>query len=198
MFYLCALWLWTNWLFWRAGRSVVACDITVGSVAQRQAGSAVFGLLDAMRSASQVWAVNHAVRAVTTVVIAESYMQLSRQPWRVAALDYTTAAVFFLIVLSTAAAPGYVTTHFYETAQCKLAAIAHTDGGDGDGDSDDEERGELQLPNDIAPTSLIQRVAAAGGGTGMHFAGVPMTVEKAIAVGTALLYLTRYFATATN
>jgi hypothetical protein len=30
---------------------------------------------------------------------------------------------------------------------------------------------------------------------GMHFAGVPMTVQKAITVATVVFYLTKYFAT---
>ena len=46
------------------------------------------------------------------------------------------------------------------------------------------------------PTALMQRIAAAGSGTGMHFAGIPMTVEKAFTVGTILFYLTRYFGSA--
>jgi hypothetical protein len=59
--------------------------------------------------------------------------------------------------------------------QRKLAAIADAD--DCDGGDGVQERGVLQLPKDVAPTALMQRVVAAGGGTGMHFAGIPMTVD---------------------
>jgi hypothetical protein len=120
MIYLCALWLWTNWLFWRVGCSVVKHDITAGSVAQLRAGAAVFELLDEMRSASQVWTVNHAVRTVTTVVWAEEILRRASED----AADYALAAVLFLVVLATAAAPGYVTTHFYRSVLSKLAEIA--------------------------------------------------------------------------
>jgi hypothetical protein len=49
------------------------------------------------------------------------------------AFNFTNAAVLFLTVLVTAAAPGYVTTDFYQEVQTKLAAAAHSDGGDGGG-----------------------------------------------------------------
>jgi hypothetical protein len=214
MIYLCALWLWTNWLFWRAGRSVISCSVTASSVAQWQASSAVFGLLDAMRSASQVWAVNHAVRAVTTVACAEAMVHFLSLPpetmaeWhhhvRGLRLAYTSAvALFFLVVLATAAAPGHVTTDFYKAVLGKLADL-HSggkladSGGGGSGDGDDccgvsGGRCVVPPPKDT-PTALMQRIAAARAGKGMHFAGVPMTVEKAISVGWVVYYLTKYFA----
>jgi hypothetical protein len=111
MIYVCALCLWTNWLFWRAGRGVVEHDITVSSVAKRRAGATVFGLLlDEMRSASRVWAVNHAVRAVTTVVMAEAWLQQAQDSEfpKLRAYGYAVTTAFFLIVLATAAAPGFV------------------------------------------------------------------------------------------
>ena len=100
-FCVCALWLWTNWLFWRAGSGVVEHDITVSSVAERRAGATVFGLLDEMRSASRVWAVNHAVRAVTTVVMAEAWLQQAQDSEfpKLRAYGYTVTTAFFLIVL---------------------------------------------------------------------------------------------------
>jgi hypothetical protein len=191
--YLCALWLWTNWLFWRAGYGIVARGITASSVAQRRASAAVFELLDEMRSASQVWSVNHAVRAVTMVVLAESQLQLGSENPQNRNLYLTSAIVLFLIVLVTAAAPGYVTTDFYLKVQTKLAAVAHhADDGGGDGG---EELG-APPPKDT-PTALMQRIAAAGSGAGMHFAGIPMTVEKAMTVATVVFYVTRHFATPT-
>jgi hypothetical protein len=188
MFYLCALWLWTNWLFWCAGHGVITRSITAASVAQRRASAAVFGLLDEMRSASQAWIVNHAVRTVTTVVLAEARLQLANKKPQYRAVDGTAGALLLLLVLVTAAAPGYVTTGFYRELQRKLAAVAHADG------SDDGELG-APSPKDDTPTALMQRIAAAGSGTGMHFAGIPMTVEKAITVATVVFYVTRYFAT---
>jgi hypothetical protein len=219
MIYLCALWLWTNWLFWRVGCSLVKYDLTAGSVAQLRAGAAVFELLDEMRSASQVWTVNHAVRTVTAVVWAEEILRRASED--AADVLYAWAAVLFLIVLATAAAPGYVTTHFYRSVLSKLAEIAldatTSCGGGG------HECGEDSLlpgpasahlaprwstpppppntPTDDAPltpkdtpTALMQRLAAVRGEKGMHFAGVPMTVEKAITVATVVFYVTRYFA----
>ena len=46
----------------------------------------------------------------------------------------------------------------------------------------------MSAPKDT-PTALMQRIAAASSGTGMHFAGIPMSAQKAI------FYLTKYFAT---
>jgi hypothetical protein len=39
-----------------------------------------------------------------------------------------------------------------------------------------------------AATALMQRIEACRSETGMHFAGVPMTVTKAITVGAVLAY----------
>ena len=39
-----------------------------------------------------------------------------------------------------------------------------------------------------AATALMQRIEACRSETGMHFAGVPMTVTKAITVGAMLAY----------
>ena len=52
----------------------------------------------------------------------------------------------------------------------------------------------MSAPKDT-PTALMQRIAAASSGTGMHFAGIPMSAQKAATVGTAIFYLTKYFAT---
>jgi hypothetical protein len=168
-------------------------------VEQGQASAAVFGLLDEMRSASRVWTVNHAVRIASTVIMAESLLQLTL--WHISkhhsaeliAGDISAAAVLFLAVLATAAAPGYVTTSFYESTQTKLAALAHA--GQATAESADADEECCMLPPQDTPTALMQRISAAGSGAGMHFAGVPMTVEKAIAVATAIFYVTRYFAT---
>jgi hypothetical protein len=188
--YLSALWLWCNWLFWRAGRGVVARGISASSVAQRRAGRAVFGLLDEMRLASRVWAINHAVRAVTMITVAEALVQSGEAQASVRVAAYSGAAVLFLVVLATAAAPGFVTTDFYENLQRRLAAVAHD--GDEGGLGGDEELGKPP-PRDT-PTALMQRIAAAGSGAGMHFAGIPMTVEKSVKVAVLVLYLTKYFA----
>jgi hypothetical protein len=188
MFYLCSLWLWTNWLFWRAGRGAVGRSISASSVAQWRADAAVFGLLDEMRSASRVWTTNHAVRAVTTVVLAEArlqfgsenpnvaYLVLSATPKFQRAFNVTAAAALFLLVLSTAAAPGYVTTDFYREVQRKLATVVATvphqtdDGGGGDGGSDD---------GSCERSSACRRRSR----------------TKAVTVATLIFYLTRHFAT---
>jgi hypothetical protein len=205
MLYPLALWLWINYLFWHAGRHVVTHCISTSSVEQGQASAAVFGLLDEMRSASRVWTVNHAVRIASTVILAESLLHLAL--WRISkhhvlaghptdakqiAVDISAAAVLILAVLATAAAPGYVTTSFYESTQTKLAALAHAGQATAESAGADEEC--QMLPPQDTPTSLMQRISAAGSGAGMHFSGVPMTVEKAIAVATAIFYVTRHFA----
>ena len=54
-------------------------------------------------------------------------------------------------------------------------------------------RGQTDLENQTAnldsPTSLMQRISAAASVTGMHFAGVPMTVQKAVSVGSVVFYV---------
>jgi hypothetical protein len=196
--YLVVLWLWTNWLFWRAGCGVASHGITVGSMAQWQANSAVFGLLDEMRSVSQAWAVNHAVRAVTSGMMAEAglvsvlehvgssnTLQVDRN--LVHGMWYFVAIGGFLVVFATAAAPGYVTTNFYERTLSNLVAVAPIYAAAGDGDTDADDGGDgvgVPPPKKDTPSALMQRMAAARGAdmAGMHFAGVPMTVQKATTV----------------
>jgi hypothetical protein len=186
VFCLCAWWAWTNWLFWRAGRNLVAHGLTACSVADGNANTSIFGLLGTMRSSSNVWAVNHAVRAITTTMAAEAELQLAgRKIGTSDTVEYSIAAVLFLIVLATAAAPGFVTSDFEGQVQRQLASVA----------LDDPVR-RLDYdsqPNKDTPTALMQRLAASRHCTGMNFAGVPMTVQKALAVGTAIFYLVRYF-----
>jgi hypothetical protein len=105
------------------------------------------------------------------------------------------AAVLFIIVWLTALAPGYVMSNFYGKLQLKLAGIAGEESGQGSGSvSDQQERGvaQSQKTADVS-TTLLQRVAAVKGETGLHFAGVPMTLQKAITVGTLIVYLAQYF-----
>ena len=97
--------------------------------------------------------------------------------------SYWVAGIMFVVVWSTAAIPAYVSEHYYASVQRKLAAVAHA-----------TTIQSTTEPQDVASTALMQRVAAAKSGTGMHFAGVPMSVEKAVSVGTVLFYLTRYAA----
>ena len=155
----------------------------------------MFGLLDEMQAASQVWTANHAVRAVTTVVMAEAQLQYGGDHPHYQNFSFTLAAVLFLGVLATAAAPGYVSTCFYEEVQRKLAAVAHHSGdGDGSGSSSCGELSAPPSPSKDTPTALMQRIAAASSGAGMHFAGIPMTVGKAVTVAVAVFYVTRFFA----
>jgi hypothetical protein len=89
-------------------------------------------------------------------------------------------------------------TDFYGKVQQQLAGIAGDEGageqeGGGVGDQGESIVLLWSKEAEVAATALMQRVAAVKGEAGLHFAGVPMTIQKAITVGTAIVYLSQYF-----
>jgi hypothetical protein len=185
VFHLCSWWLWTNWVFWCAGKNT-AHLLTVQRVASRQASESIFCLLDSMREISQIWSVNHGIRALTTMLLGVAWLKLAAsENGDLMMYDYSTAMALFVVVWITAMIPGYVTTSFNGMVLRTLTKIASGD--------DPSFRGQTDLENQTAnldsPTSLMQRISAAASVTGMHFAGVPMTVQKAVSVGSVVFYV---------
>ena len=139
----------------------------------------MLNLLEGMREISQDWGVNHGVRFVSSLVTACGMI-----PWNnhvdpptispiQLANDWAGAMLLYFIVWCTAAIPGYATTSFVDAAQRKLAKVAHA-------------RPSAGLEVGDTPTQLMHRLAACRAATGMHFAGIPMTVQKAGTIGTVI------------
>eukprot|EP00494_Astrolonche_serrata_P026302 UN26563 len=70
IFYLCTLWLWTNWIYWRASHYFVKNRIDISFVADNTISKEMFTLLKQMGDESKFWAINHAIRFITTVIVA--------------------------------------------------------------------------------------------------------------------------------
>ena len=179
IFYLCALWAWCNWVFCRAANGIVARGITPDSVASQRASKDILQLLEGMREISRDWGVNHGVRFVSSLVTACGMLPWNKHPNAhpispiQLANDWAGAMLLYVIVWCTAAIPGYVTTTFVDAVQRKLANVAHA-------------RPSPGLEVGDTPTQLMHRLGACRSATGMHFVGIPMTVQKAGTIGTVI------------
>jgi hypothetical protein len=179
IYYLCACWAWSNWAFYAATKDTVAHGLTADNVANQSAGQKVHNLMECMHWVSGMWAFNHFVRFFTMLVLATAYYEQFVQNEDAEPLHVfvgLAAAGLYLVVWATAAAPGYVTTTFVGRVQRRLGVIAY-------------ERSSDNEPVESAVTALMQRLEACRSETGMHFAGVPMTVQKALVVGVSLAYV---------
>ena len=72
IFYLCAYWLWSNWIFYIATKDAVAHSLAADDVAAQRASKTVYNLMECMHWVSRVWTVNHGIRVVTTLAMATS------------------------------------------------------------------------------------------------------------------------------
>jgi hypothetical protein len=273
--YLCFLWLWVNKVVHRVGQAMVAHIDQKQLLSQRDdAGRALLQLLTQMSSVSGYWAVNHSVRFVTSTVNATAFLVLytlrgytevsdvlhcilcthCKQPDQCTCVvilqgywfNLLWAAVLYVMVWLTAAAPGYVSDALFNSLQRRLAIIStagsiefdsldgstraqfDSAGVAGSASVSHQPRGSQQQQlGDMADMAAVQQhvvvggaqgvpagvVHSTGGGVssllvlrteaallmqrtsclrsamGMHFMGVPMSMQKAVSVGTALCYL---------
>ena len=175
MMHLCACWLWTCTMYRRAALSISEKFMEQEAVASRQATKTVFALLAHMRATSQVWRLNHGARFFASIVLASSYWTFSYGA-KYTGLKVWNGAIalsYFLSVWATAAYPGYVMSSCMGLFQRKLAEVASDDVSTAAADED-------------TPGGLMHRLTDATPYTGMHFAGAPMTVQKAATVGAVI------------
>jgi hypothetical protein len=179
---VCAYWAWSNLALYRATRALVAHRLTADDVVGQCASKNVMALLECMRTTSQVFDVNHCVRFITTLVYATALFKVYQEGSSASSFresQVSWAAALYVTVWLTAAIPGFVTSYFFASVQRKLAAIAL-------------ERTSAGVQAEVAATALMQRLEACRSVMGMRFAGVPMTVPKAISVGSVIVTLMRY------
>eukprot|EP00935_MAST-01C_sp_MAST-1C-sp1_P000732 g732.t1 len=132
--HLCALWLWMSWVLRHASTKLIA-----EARAGEETGQAALRLLRRMRGVSSLWANNHAVRLITTTVIATAWLaageyqraltgyetdEWARISRGFSTVYFTFAIVLYLIVWVTAAAPGYVTDKLFSGLLLKLSQRA--------------------------------------------------------------------------
>ena len=91
----------------------------------------------------------------------------------------------------TAAAPALVSETFLGCAMRRLGSLANEPYARPDAPPDD---GRTPRGHDT-PTALMQRLASSKDFVGLHFAGVPMTMQKAVSVGTLILLMLHYSST---
>jgi hypothetical protein len=223
IFYLCFLWFWMNWILHTTAQHWVQHRLDADSVlgvGGRDAGKELWEILGQMKAVSSVWGKNHAVRLVTSIGLAATLLMEAEYELHSScnnadddcskvgtALGFGFAALLYTLVWLTAAVPGYINDMLFSNIHRKLYTMCpepDTDPADG------------QLPpTSVLPvltrhqrqshpltaleaktTALMHRAHYLQGREGMHFAFVPMSLARAVTVGTVLGY-TVVFATRT-
>jgi len=179
MFHLCACWLWSCHAYRRAATCIVEEHISVETVATRAASKTVFGVLAHMHASSKLWAWNHAIRFFTTIALASAYLyygQCKKGMFDIV-WSYTIALTLCAMVWLTAGYPGLCMKFYYGMVQRKLVEIGNEPvPADPDHSTKD------------TASRFMDRLMNAAPYTGLHFAGIPMTLEKALAAGTVILW----------
>jgi hypothetical protein len=214
LFYLCFLWFWMNWVLHTAAQHWVQHRLDADSVlgvGGKDAGKELWEILAQMKEVSSMWANNHAARLVTTTGIATAFLILaeyelhgdcgidecgSDEPGIVSQL--AVAAMMYTMVWLMAAVPGYITDMLFSNLHRKLYMMRLVpDTNQVDGQIPATSTGlpvlapqQLQplTPLEAKATALMQQAHHLQGREGMHFAFVPMSLARAITVGTVLGY----------
>jgi hypothetical protein len=208
MFYLCILWLWMNWVIHTTAQHWVQHRLDADSVlgvGGRDAGKELWEILGQMKEVSSLWAKNHAVRLVTTTAYATTLAAVLSGERRnaphsaIAWWQMATTASLYVLVWLTAAVPGYVTDLLFSSLRRKLYTMwPEPDAGPIGGQmpptsvlpvlTPRQRQPHSLTPLEARATALMQRAHFLQGREGMHFAFLPMTLARAITVGTVLGY----------
>jgi hypothetical protein len=211
MVYLCLLWLWMNWVLHTTAQHWVQHGLDADSVlgvGGRDAGKELWEILAQMKEVSSMWANNHAVRLITTTSTATTFLVIVEyalhgdcgsdgcyQP--LIAYQLTVAAVMYTMVWLMAAVPGYITDMLFSNLHRKLYMMRlDPDTNQVDGQIPATSVLPVLTPQQLHPlkpleakaTALMQQAHHLQGREGMHFAFVPMSLARAITVGTVLGY----------
>jgi hypothetical protein len=215
LFYLCFLWLWMNWILHTAAQYWVQHRLDADSVlgvGGRDAGKELWEILAQMKEVSSIWANNHVVRLITTTGIATAFLMLAEyelhgdcgtdgcginEPGIVIVLQLGVAAMMYTMVWLMAAVPGYITDMLFSNLHRKLYMMRlDPDTNQVDGQIPAASVLPVLTPQQLHPltpleakaTALMQQAHHLQGREGMHFAFVPMSLARAITVGTVLGY----------
>jgi hypothetical protein len=189
-------------------------------VGGRDAGKELWEILAQMKEVSSIWAKNHLVRFVTTTVFATTLQVDAESALSgcgndtvidaelLKAYQLTIAATLYMFVWVTAAVPGYVTDMLFSNLHRKLYTMWPEDTNEQVPPMTSptsvlpvltplQQPQQLQQPHSLATleakaTGLMHRAHYLQGREGMHFAFVPMSLARAITVGTVLGYTIAY------
>jgi hypothetical protein len=216
LFYLCLLWFWMNWVLHTAAQHWVQHQLDADSVlgvGGRDAGKELWEILAQMKEVSSIWANNHAMRLITTTGIATGCLLLAEYEVHgecgggdgrecsykpVTVYQLVLAAVLYIVVWLMAAVPGYITDILFSNLHRKLYMIRlYPDANQVDAQipaasvsllSPQQQQLHPLTPLEAKATALMQQAHHLQGREGMRFAFVPMSLTRAITVGTVLGY----------
>jgi hypothetical protein len=222
-FYVCLVWCWMNWVLHTTAQHWVQhrldADGVLG-VGGRDVGKELWEILEHMKAVSSVWGTNHAVRLVTSTGVATTLLMTAEYERHCdnAAADsncfkgdalphFATAALLYTLVWLTAAVPGYINDMLFSNIHRKLYTMCpEPDADPADGQlpptpvlpvlTRHQRQSHPMTALEAKTTALMHRAHYLQGREGMHFAFVPMSLARAVTIGTVLGY-TIVFATRT-
>eukprot|EP00966_Prymnesium_polylepis_P095973 2223701-Prymnesium_polylepis.1 len=169
----CLLWLWVVGVMHAAAHRFVE-RITLEDVLTFEIMGEHFELMNKLESVSATWSASHAVRTVTGILTATVNATImfwehgSHGTWT---YGFQVCAAY-LVVWLTALAPGYLNDRLSKSLILKIATTVHV--------------ASATTRHQLAANTLMQRVKLLEDKTGMHFAGVPMTLGRAFTVGSMI------------
>jgi hypothetical protein len=216
-FYLCLVWCWMNWVLHTTAQHWVQhrldADGVLG-VGGRDVGKELWEILEQMKAVSSVWGKNHAVRIVTSTGVATTLLmnaEYERHCDNVGldsncmkglnpeAFNFATAALLYTFVWLMAAVPGYINDMLFSNIHRKLYTMCpEPDADPADGQlpptlvlpvlTRHQRQSHPMTALEAKTTALMHRAHYLQGREGMHFAFVPMSLARAVTVGTVLGY----------
>jgi len=205
-FYLCAMWMWENWLMHKVAQCMTKKYVTTNAILGcdgLNAGNKIYEVLEKMNQVSSVWTFNHIARTVLVIVNATCHLLIVMLLWDTKkqvknsvvrsvrnlldSIMILFALGLYLFVFLTVLCPGYVTDELFSNVQIKLADIADADNPQDTSILQCRQENVRTIEN--RATLLMMRVEIMHGKRGMHFAGLPMTVPIALTLGTFISYL---------
>jgi hypothetical protein len=184
---LCIMWIWVNWTITKATHKLVG-DLQLATKSNTvDSCVSLDALLLTMGEESDRWALNHFVRLIGTTLNATSMVGVFVAK-RAANFDSLCfASMAYIAVWLSAVVPGYVTDHLFAGVAAKAEAIMPITASSEEGETPEQfyARHLIQVP-------LTQFVQLSKGRKGMSFAYVPMTVSRAMVVGTLVSYAVQF------
>lgn len=154
-------------------------DETALMFPQQTIEKAVITFLDDMKQVSNFWFINHVIRTLTGLVIityisVDFYATINYPSYYLSSLIYAIVSlVYFGIIWITAFSAGITNDRFYRFILRRLSSLY-------------ADHGKINDVLDKRINHCINKVLALRGGDGLHFAGVTMTMEKALTVGSVI------------
>lgn len=184
VFYLCGSWVWLCWLKVNVSKAL-AESVTCESIVDKTFMESFIGIYFSNTSISDRWNSNHIIRVVTCIISAcyvtkIGFILLEGTLSTIGFFCISTGTLYFAVVWITIVAGGYVNDNSYRVCVTKIATLKYIS-------TSENQQGEKNFEE--CRLNILQRMAVISSISGIKFAGIHLTTQKAIAVGSVLFTL---------